>query len=78
MTREGWGFAGVVCLGICQGDLAAQVETGVNIAKGPDIPASVGGDEEWLERFATARGLTSRTFIEVALSGRHSRVGVAA
>jgi hypothetical protein len=50
----------------------------VSIAKGLGIPASVGGDEEWLERFATARGLTSRTFIEVALSGRHSRVGVAA
>jgi hypothetical protein len=70
----------LACLPILlgQGDLAAQVETDVNIAKGLGIPASVGGDEEWLERFATARGLTSRTFIEVALSGRHSRVGVAA
>ena len=38
------------------GDLAAQVETDLNIATGLDITASVGRDEEWLERFGTARG----------------------
>jgi hypothetical protein len=72
-------FAGLVCLPILlvHSDLAAQVETDVNIATGLDISASVGRDEEWLERVGTARGLASQPFAEAALSGRHSRVGVA-
>jgi|tagenome__1003787_1003787.scaffolds.fasta_scaffold20197179_1 hypothetical protein len=58
---HGWGFSGLVCLGILsvQGDLAAQVETDLNITTGLDITASVGHDEEWLERFGTPRGLAS-------------------
>jgi hypothetical protein len=45
---HGWGFAGLVCLPILfvQGDLAAQLETDVNIATDLDISASVGRDEE--------------------------------
>jgi Ca-activated chloride channel homolog len=76
---HGGSFAGLVCLPILfmQGDLAAQVETDVNIATGLDISASVGRNEEWLERFGTARGLASQSFAEVALSGRHGRVGIA-
>jgi hypothetical protein len=76
---HGWGLAGLVCLEILsvQGDLAAQVETDANIATGLDILASAGRHEEWLERFATIRGLTSQTFTKATLSGRHSRVGVA-
>ena len=75
---HGWGFSGLVCLGILsvQGDLAAQVKTDLNIATGLDITASVGRDEEWLERFGTARGLASQTFAKVARSGRHGRIGV--
>ena len=59
---HGWGLAGLVCLEILsvQGDLAAQVETDLNIATGLDITASVGHDEEWLERFGTARRLASQ------------------
>jgi hypothetical protein len=75
---HGWGFAGLVCLPILfvQGDLAAQLETDVNIATDLDISASVGRDEEWLERFGTARrGLPNLS--KVALPGRHGRVGVA-
>ena len=46
---HGWGFSGLVCLGILsvQGDLAAQVETDLNIATGLDITASVGRDSGW-------------------------------
>jgi Ca-activated chloride channel family protein len=76
---HGGGFAGLVCLGalLVQGDLTAQVETDVNIATDLDVSASVGRDEEWLERVGTARGLASQSFAEAALSGRHGRVGVA-
>src|SRR5688572_9954769 len=76
---HGGGFAGLVCLGtlLVQGDLAAQVETDANIATGLDISDSIGPYEEWLERVGTARGLTSQTFTETILSGRHGRVGVA-
>jgi hypothetical protein len=72
-------FAGLVCLPILlvHSDLVAQVATDVNIATGLDISASVGRDEEWLERVGTARGLASQPFAEAALSGRHGRVGVA-
>jgi hypothetical protein len=61
---HGWGFAGLVCLPILfvQGDLAAQLETDVNIATDLDISASVGRDEEWLERFGTARGRPPEPF----------------
>src|SRR3954451_14811158 len=54
---HGSGFAGLVCLPILfvQGDLAAQLETDVNIATDLDISASVGRDEEWLERFGAVR-----------------------
>jgi hypothetical protein len=71
-------LVGLVCLPILlvHSDLAAQVETDVNIATGLDISASVGRDEEWLERFGTARGLASQTFAKVARSGRHGRIGV--
>jgi hypothetical protein len=72
-------FSGLVCLPILlvHSDLAAQVATDVNIATGLDISASVGRDEEWLERFGTASGLASQSFAEAALSGRHGRVSVA-
>ena len=76
---HGSGFAGLVCLPILfvQGDLAAQLETDVNIATDLDISASVGRDEEWLERFGRppAGGLPNLS--KVALPGRHGRVGVA-
>jgi hypothetical protein len=76
---HGGSFAGLLCLGtlLVQGDLAAQVATDVNIATGLDISASVGRDEEWLERFGTASGLASQTFTEAVLLGRHGRAGVA-
>jgi hypothetical protein len=49
----------LACLPILlgQGDLAAQVETDVNIATGLDISSSVGRHEGWLERVGAARGL---------------------
>ena len=76
---HGGSFAGLVCLGtlLVQGDLAAQIETDVNIATGLDVSDSIGRHEEWLERVGTARGLASQTFTKAVLSGRHGRVGVA-
>jgi hypothetical protein len=62
---------------LVQGDLAAQIETDVNIATGLDVSDSIDGHEEWLERVGTARGLASQTFTKAVLSGRHGRVGVA-
>jgi hypothetical protein len=76
---HGGTLAGLVCLGtlLVQGDLAAQIETDVNIATGLDVSDSIGGHEEWLERVGTARGLASQSFTKAVLSGRHGRVGVA-
>jgi Ca-activated chloride channel homolog len=72
-------FASLVCLPILlvHSGLAAQVATDLNIATGLDISASVGRDDEWLERVGTGRGIASQAFMEAVLSGRHGRVGVA-